>query len=173
MMQNRVAVRADGPQVHDRIYDVRLANLRERTEVVYVDEPVNYGTVHGSEAEPAYATPRAMGRDTPTAGLRIALVGVDLNCSASPLNEWRVGGYFLGESVIGPAGAWQEPDLARLPSNPVWQAASEDCPDQYGAIRTRAVSVAWIQCRGPPSLQVYPPSPESGSRDHIIVASLM
>jgi hypothetical protein len=54
-MKHRVAVRAHGPQVCDRVYLVLRAYLRQAPEVVYVDEALPDLAILPSEVQPAQA----------------------------------------------------------------------------------------------------------------------
>lgn len=86
-MQDRVTVRTDWPQVFDRINDIRAVDLRQRAEVMDVDETFGHVPVHVTEAEPADATSRAVCVDALTARVRVALVSIHRDRTHCPLNQ--------------------------------------------------------------------------------------
>ena len=87
-VQNRVAIRADRPQIFNGIYEVFLADSGQWPNVVDVDKAFGFGAIHLAEAHAADATGGAVGLDAPTASLRaLRPVGVDRDLLASPFVE--------------------------------------------------------------------------------------
>src|SRR5262245_55472836 len=84
-----MAVRADRPQLLDRIDLVLAADLGQRPQVVDVDVSFSHLTVPRSEVEAANAAAGAVGFDAPPPGFRVSLVGVDRDAGNSALVQVR------------------------------------------------------------------------------------
>src|SRR4051812_46325238 len=86
-----VAVRANRPQVGYRIHFVFRADLRQRLEVVNVDEPLGEGTIDGTEVKAAHHTGRPIMGYAASASDGITLVGVDDDLAGRALEmaPWR------------------------------------------------------------------------------------
>src|SRR5436190_1880887 len=85
-MDYRMAVRTDGPQIPDRVHLILATNLRERLQVVNMDESGPDFTVLSLEIEAAHGAARPiMGKAFISRSL-VPLVGVNDN---SPLRTFR------------------------------------------------------------------------------------
>lgn len=94
-MQHRVTIRANRPQVIHRIDLIRLANLRQRLDMVHVDEPPSDLPVDFLEVEAADLALGPPVVDTRPARRQIPLESVDEDCHHSPLHIHLRRAHFL------------------------------------------------------------------------------
>src|SRR5262249_18491077 len=98
-VNDRVAVGADRPQVRLRIDLILLADLRQRLDVVDVDEPLGERTIHGTEVEPADDARWPIVGDAAGPSKRVAFVGVDGDLILRPFPNRRQEVYFIGQGL--------------------------------------------------------------------------
>jgi len=82
-----VTIGAHRQQICDRINDVLASDLRQRANVMNVDIPFRFSTIHGSKIELADAAASAVSFDALSPSFWIALVGVDNDAARCTLNE--------------------------------------------------------------------------------------
>jgi hypothetical protein len=93
-----MAVGAYWPQVGNGIHIVIFADLRQRLEVVNVDESICELAIPCAEVEAAHRTGRSIVSDTASASDCVTLIGVDDDLANRSLNQAVGPRHFFGQT---------------------------------------------------------------------------
>lgn len=103
MMDDRVAIRAHGPQIIHGIDSILTVNVGKWSKMMDVDEPFKLWPVCRPEVEMTGVAPRLVCRNAELPGLLIAFVPVDHDPLYCTFAEFGSDGYFIREVGIAEA----------------------------------------------------------------------